>query len=315
MKEQRKTPDKVLELTKSEVARAKSLCDDVEFSPMDASRSDFEFMMRVCQVAVEEGANVINIPDTTGYMTHRQYGSLITAVSRLIRVNHPEVVISAHAHGDRGLSAAANMEAVAAGARQVEVAVNNIGPRLGNAGLADTVGNIREGGEPLPPDVYTGVDARRLRETSQLVAELSGKAAPDSLAFTSSTAFAHAEGVHQHDVGGNPRSFEAFEAEAYGQEPGQIVLGPLCGRVGVGIRLKNIGIELAEDDLNNVTARVKDMAVEQGRNLADNDVEMLAAEITGDRIGDSFRLVSADCGESRGQAYAKVKVAGRSRWL
>src|ERR1039458_7375584 len=109
MKEQQKTPDIVMDLTKSEVARAKSLCDDVEFSPMDATRSDPEFMMRVCQIAVAEGATVINIPDTTGDMTHRQFGGLIEVVRQEIHAYNPEVVISAHTHGDRGLSGAANL--------------------------------------------------------------------------------------------------------------------------------------------------------------------------------------------------------------
>jgi 2-isopropylmalate synthase len=290
MKEQGKTPDGVMGLTKSEVARAKLLCDDVEFSPMDATRSDFEFMMRVCQVAVEHGATVINVPDTTGHMTHRQYGHLIAAVGQRIHAHHPGVIIAAHTHGDRGLSAAANMEAIGAGARQVEVAVNGIGPRLGNAGLADIVGNIREGGEPLHADIYTDVDPRQLRETSQLVAKLSGKAAPDNLAFTSSTAFAHVEGIHQHDVATNPRSFESLDADVYGQEPGQIVLGPLSGKAGVGKRLEGIGIELENSQLNAVTAKVKELAVQQGRDLADTDIERIVAQETGEEIVDRFEL-------------------------
>ncbi|HUY84923.1 MAG TPA: alpha-isopropylmalate synthase regulatory domain-containing protein [Candidatus Dormibacteraeota bacterium] len=296
MKEQRLTPEKVKELTASEVARAKSFCDDVEFSPMDASRSDFELVMEVCRIAVENGATVINIPDTTGYMTYRQYGRLIAAVMQGIQPSHPNVVFSAHTHGDRGLSTASNMEAIGAGARQAEVAVNGLGPRLGNADLASIVGNIREGGNPLPSGAYTGVDSRRLVETSRMVAKLSGKPAPSNLPFTSPTAFAHVEGIHQHDVVGNPRSFEALDAAVYGQEPGQIVLGPLSGRVGVSARLENIGIRLEGDELNAVTTQVKDLATKEGRNLADTDIERIAAEYKGQTIEDPVALGSIDIG-------------------
>jgi 2-isopropylmalate synthase len=308
MKEQNLTSEKVKELTASEVARAKSLCNDVEFSPMDASRSDFELVMEVCRIAVENGATVLNIPDTTGYMTYRQYGRMIAAISEGIQPDHPDVIFSAHTHGDRGLSTASNMEAIGAGARQIEVVVNGLGPRLGNADLASIVGNIREGGDPLPSDVYTEVDPRRLVETSRMVARMSGKLAPTNLPFTSPTAFAHVEGIHQHDVVGNPRSFEAMDAADYGQEAGQIVLGPLSGRVGVGARLENIGIHLERDELNAVTARVKEVATEEGRNPEDNDIELLAAEVTGEEIIDYYQLESVDAGEKHGVAQAKVKV-------
>ncbi|HEX5744121.1 MAG TPA: alpha-isopropylmalate synthase regulatory domain-containing protein [Candidatus Saccharimonadales bacterium] len=308
MKEQGLTPEKVKELTASEVARAKSFTDDVEFSPMDASRSDFGLVKEVCRIAVENGATVINVPDTTGFMTYRQYGRMIAAVKEDIEPDHPYVIFSAHTHGDRGLATAAAIEAVGAGARQVEVAVNELGPRLGNAGLASVVGNIREGGDPLPPEVYTDVDPRRLKETGQMVAGMSGKPAPSNLPFTSPTAFAHAEGIHQHDVAGNPRSFEAMEAADYDQEAGRIVLGPLCGRIGVQKRLENIGIGMEGDELNAVTARVKEVAREQGRDLEDNDIELLAAEITGETIIDHYQLESVDAGEKQGVAQAKVRI-------
>lgn len=312
MQEQGLTPDKVKELTASEVSRAKAFTDDVEFSPMDASRSDFELVKEVCRIAVENGATVLNIPDTTGFMTHRQYGRMMEAIIQVIRPDHPEVTFSAHTHGDRGLAIAAAMEAIGAGARQVEVAVNDLGPRLGNLGLASIVGNIREGGDPLPPDAYTDVDSARLVESSRMVEGMSGKSAPSNLPFTSPTAFAHVEGIHQHDVVGNPRSFEAMEASAYGQEAGQIILGPLSGRAGVGARLNNIGIELEIDDLNAVTTRVKEVATEEGRNLEDNDIERLAAEVKGESVYDLhydlFELDSVDAGEKGGVAHAKVKI-------
>lgn len=310
MKEQKLTPEKVKELTASEVARAKSFCDDVEFSPMDASRSDFGLVMEVCRIAVENGATVLNIPDTTGFLTYRQYGRLIATIREEIKLAHPDVIFSAHTHGDRGLATAAAMEAIGAGARQVEVTVNELGPRLGNLGLGSIVGNIREGGDPMPPDIYTKVDPGRLIETGRMVARMSGKPAPGNLPFTSPTAFAHVEGIHQHDVVGNPRSFEAMDAEDYGQEAGQIVLGPLSGRAGVGKRLENIALPLQGDQLNEVTVRVKELATEQGRNLADNDLEDLVSDVVGELFfdPDTFRLDSVDCGEKHGSAFAKVKV-------
>jgi 2-isopropylmalate synthase len=309
MNEQKLTPEKVKELTASEVARAKSFCNDVEFSPMDASRSDFELVKEVCRIAVENGATVLNIPDTTGFMTYREYGRMIAAIREDIQPGYPYVVFSAHTHGDRDLGTPAAMEAIGIGSvRQVEVAVNKLGPRLGNGDLASVVGNIREGGDPIPPGTYTNVDPSRLVETSNMVAGFSGKAALAELPFTSPAAFAHAEGIHQHDIVGNPRSFESMEATAYGQEAGQIVLGPLSGRAGVRKRLENIGIELETDDLNAVTARVKELATEESRNLEDNDIERLAAEVTGETIVDHYQLDSVDAGEKHGVAHAKVKV-------
>lgn len=308
MKAQKRTPEEVKKLTSSEVARAKSFTDDVEFSPMDASRSDFKLVKEVCRIAVENGATVLNIPDTTGFMTYRQYGRLIAAVREDIQPDYPDVIFSAHTHGDRRLSTASSMEAIGAGARQVEVAANALGPRLGNDDLASIVGNIREGGDPIPPGVYTNVDPSRLMETGEMVAGWSGKPAPSDLPFVSPTAFAHVEGIHQRDVVIDPRSFEAMDAVIYGQEAGQIVLGPLSGRAGVRTRLENIGIRVEGDDLNSITARVKEVATEQGRNLEDNDIELLAAEATGKSLVDFFGLDYVDAGEKQGVARAKVKV-------
>ncbi len=287
MHQQDKTPEMVIEEAAAAVEHAKSFTDDVEFSPMDASRSDFAFMMQVCREAVERGATVINIPDTTGYMDPRQYGDMIGRAAKQIHRTHPDVVISAHCHNDRDMATMNTLEAVAAGARQVEVSVNGQGERPGNAKLASVVSGIHEGTSYFPTEIFTGVDTRELTYASQVVADLSGRPLAVNEPLTGRYAFAHGSGVHQDGVIDDVRTYECLVAEDYGQTAGEVVLGSLSGKAGVRSRLRAIGFNPDYDEVRAITVHAKELATSIGRDLDDTDIEQIMADSTGEEITDS----------------------------
>ena len=290
MRQQETNSDIVMDQTRVAVAHAKSLSDDVEFSPMDASRSDFDFVMRVCMEAADKGATVINIPDTTGYMDHRQYGRMIAKATQEIHQRYPDIVISAHCHNDRDNASANTLEAIAAGARQVEVSVNGQGERPGNARLASVVSGIHEGVSYFPKTIHTGVDTTELTYASQLVADLSGRPLAVNEPLTGRYAFAHGSGVHQDGVLDDKETYECLHAPDYGQAAAEIVVGSLSGKAGVRDRLRATGFKPDYDELRATTVLAKDFSTKQGRDLADNDIERIMAEARGEGIEDSVAV-------------------------
>src|SRR6185312_13277096 len=209
------------------VAHAKAQCEDVEFSPMDATRADIEFTAEVCAIAVEEGATVINVPDTVGYTTPEEYAEYFRRLYELVpglRV----VRTSVHCHDDLGLAVANSYAGVLAGARQVECAVNGIGERAGNCSLEEIVMLLR-----TRKDVHgldTGIDTHELARTSRMVSRLTGYAVQPNKAVVGRNAFAHEAGIHQHGVLADRRTYEIMDAESVGLSGSDIVLGKHSGR-------------------------------------------------------------------------------------
>ncbi len=290
MQQQDKTPAIVVKETISAIEHAKSLTDDVEFSPMDASRSDFGFMMGVCMQAVERGSTVINIPDTTGYMDPRQYAQMMRLAGERIHKTHPDVVISAHCHNDRDMATANTLEAIGAGVRQVEVSINGQGERPGNARLASVVSGIHEGTSYFPAEIYTGVATGELTYASQMVADLSGRPLAVNEPLTGRYAFAHGSGVHQDGVIDDKETYECLDAEDYGQIPAEIVVGSLSGKAGVRSRLRAIGFKPDYEEVRAITVYAKEYAAVIGRDLDDPDIEKIMAESRGEQIKNSIAL-------------------------
>ena len=282
------TPDEVLDSAINAVKLARTFTDDVEFSPEDASRSDFDFMMKVILAAVENGATTINIPDTVGYAHPDEYAARIQKAKSIIeeRFGKDTVVISAHCHDDLGMATANSIAAVNAGARQVEVAVNGLGERAGNTSLEQFVANIQEKGGGL----WTSVDTKKLASLSRFVAIKSGVTVLPNSAIVGANAFAHESGIHQDGVSNNVKTYEHMQAENYGQES-TMKIGKLSGKAGIESRLKDLGFAVDPKALYSVRTEAKKQASMIGRALTDTEIESIFANHIGEVIEDSLRIL------------------------
>ena len=220
-KKLRMTEDQVKAEVAAGVARAKSYCDDIEYSPEDGSRSDPEFMRDVLQIAVDNGATTLNIPDTVGFGVPEEFGKLIAYVVDNVKGDY---VVSTHCHNDLGLAVANSLAGVAAGARQIECAINGLGERAGNAALEEIVMAVKTRGDYFG-EIEVGVRTEELARTSRLVARLTGYAVQYNKAVVGRNAFAHEAGIHQHGVLQDRETYEIIDAASVGQEAAQIVLG------------------------------------------------------------------------------------------
>ncbi len=288
----RMTHDEVKAAAAEAVAHAKTLTDDIEFSPEDASRSDFDFMCEVLQLAVDAGATTLNIPDTVGYGMPDEYGRRLAAVRERVPGDY---VISAHCHDDLGLAVANTLGAITHGARQVEVAMNGIGERAGNAALEEIVMALRtredyfaelNGGSPLT----TNVKSEELARTSRLVSRLTGYPVQYNKAVVGRNAFAHESGIHQHGVLTERTTYEIMDPAAVGQGESQIVLGKHSGRHAFSDTLEKMGINLQGDALNQAFTRFKELA-DRKIQLSEADLEAIVAEETGEGFATRWDLV------------------------
>jgi 2-isopropylmalate synthase len=271
----RKSRAEVVEMARHMVARARNYTDDVEFSPMDATRADRAFLFELVRTAWHAGARTINIPDTVGYVLPQALGDLIHAL-----LDHvPELAqgrVSFHGQDDLGLATANSIAAVAAGARQVEVAVNGIGERAGNTALEEIVVALRLHGASL--GVHTDVDPRGIYGVSKLVEEKSGIGVAPNKAIVGRNAFRHASGIHQDGILKKRETFEWIDPAMVGNPHGtQIVLGKLSGRAGFAARVRSLGIDLAPTKLDAAFARFQAIA-DRKREPDDGDVRAACAE-------------------------------------
>src|SRR5437868_12137631 len=247
------TPEQVVTETRNGVSRAREHTDDVEFSPQDATRTPLDFMLEVLQAAVDAGATTLNIPDTVGYGIPWDFGALIQYVRRQIPGDY---VTSTHCHNDLGLATANSLAGVQAGARQVEVCVNGLGERAGNAALEEVVMAVRIRPDQFP-GIEVGVNTEELARTSRLVARLTGYPVQYNKAVVGRNAFAHESGIHQHGVLAERTTYEIIDAAAVGQTGRQIVLGKHSGRHAFSDTLTRMGLTIQGDALNAAFAPFK----------------------------------------------------------
>jgi 2-isopropylmalate synthase len=254
------------------VAHARGYTEDVEISPMDTTRSDVEYLAELIEVAIEEGASTIDLPDTVGYAMPHEFGAMIDKLYELVPALHG-VTLSVHCHDDLGLAVANSLAGVLAGARQVHCTVNGIGERAGNASLEELVMLLRMRGAEVGLD--TGVDTTEITNTSRLVAELTGFAVPPNKAIVGHNAFLHEAGIHQDGVLKNRATYEIIDAAAVGVTGNNsIVLGKHSGRHGLRQVLHEMGHEVEGHALNRAFARFKELADEK-KTLDQADLEAL----------------------------------------
>jgi 2-isopropylmalate synthase len=272
-----------LEQASEAVRLAKSLCDDVEFSPEDATRTDLEFLCQVVEAVVAAGATTVNIPDTVGYTTPGEFGELIRTIRAKVR-GIEDVTISAHCHDDLGLAVANSLAAVAAGARQVECTINGIGERAGNASLEEIVMVMRVRPDRLAYD--TNVVGDQLFPASQMLSEITGVAVQPNKAIIGRNAFAHEAGIHQDGMLKNPLTYEIMTPQSVGVPDSKLVLGKHSGRHALGLRCEQLGHQFDRHQLDDVYRRFVVLA-DQIKQVEDHHLlELIAAVQKGGPSGD-----------------------------
>ncbi len=302
----RKTRAEVLAIAEEMVGYAKSFVTDVEFSPMDAARSDPEYLYQVLERAIAAGATTVNIPDTVGYMTPCEFGGLIKGIKDHVP-NIDQAIISVHGHNDLGLAVANFLEAVKNGARQLECTINGIGERAGNASLEELVMalHVRRQyfnpfvGRPVASEApLTNIDTRQIYKTSRLVSNLTGMLVQPNKAIVGANAFAHESGIHQDGVLKNKLTYEIMDAQSIGLTDNQIVLGKHSGRHAFGARLKELGFELSETEVNKAFLKFKDLA-DKKKEISDWDLEAIVNDEI-QQAPEIFRLelVQVSCGSN-----------------
>ncbi len=256
------------------VAQAKQYVSDVEFSPMDATRAELEFTAEVCQIALDEGATTINIPDTVGYAVPHEYADYLRDLYELVPQLH-EVVLSVHCHDDLGLAVANSLAGLRAGARQVECAVNGIGERAGNASLEEIVMLLHTRHADL--GMYTNAATKEIARTSRLVSRLTGYPVQPNKAIVGRNAFAHESGIHQDGVLKERTTYEIMDATTVGLEANSIVLGKHSGRHALRQALAELGFELSGQALVTAFKRFKEIA-DKKKQVTAMDLEALVTD-------------------------------------
>jgi 2-isopropylmalate synthase len=300
----RSTREDILAQARAAVAHAKSFVDDVEFSPMDATRAELEYTAEVCAVAIEEGATTINIPDTVGYTTPAEYGTYLAGLYRLIP-ELKDVIVSVHCHDDLGLAVANSYAGMLAGARQVECAINGIGERAGNASLEEIVMLLHTRGDAS--GLYTTAVTTEIARTSRLVSRLTGYVVQPNKAIVGRNAFAHESGIHQDGVIKERTTYEIMDATSVGLDANSLVLGKHSGRAALKQTLGELGFHVEGQALNMAFKRFKEIA-DKKKQVTALDLEALVTDDLRDVLA-SYTLESFAVQAGSGRApHARVVV-------
>jgi len=303
----RSTREDVKGLTRASVAQAKALVEDVEFSPMDATRADVEFTAEVLQIALDEGATVINVPDTVGYAMPQEYADFLTRLYALV----PDlrgVTLSTHCHDDLGLAVANSFAGVQAGARQVECAINGIGERAGNASLEEIV-MLLHVRRAHTAGLHTRVQTTELARASRLVSRLTGYVIQPNKAIVGRNAFAHESGIHQDGVLKDRSTFEIMDARTVGLQTNALVLGKHSGRAALRAALEELGYAVEGQALNAAFKRFKDVA-DRKKTVTAMDLEALVTdELRAEHAGWEIEWFDVEA-STRRPPHATVAVKG-----
>ncbi len=302
----RKSREQILQMSCDTVAHARKYTDNIEFSAMDASRTEPAFIHQLLKAVIDAGASTVNIPDTVGYAMPRQFGELIEGVFKNVP-NIDRAVVSIHCHNDLGLAVANSLEAIRCGARQVEGTVNGIGERAGNAALEEIVMAIKTRSDFF--NLTTNVDTKQIYRTSRLVSELTGFAVQPNKAIVGGNAFRHSSGLHVDGMIKQPITYEIIDPRSVGIPSSSLVLGKTSGRHAFKERLSELGYSLKDEDLNRVFTAFKALA-DKKKDITDRDIESLIAEEQR-TVSEVYHLdrVQVTCGD-QGLPMAGVRLIG-----
>jgi len=276
----RKNREETLKMAVDAVSYARSLCDTVEFSPMDAARTEPSYLYEVVEATIEAGASIINIPDTVGYAMPEQFGKFLREILNNVK-NSDQAIFSVHCHNDLGLSVANSLAAVKNGVRQIECTINGVGERAGNTALEEVVMSIQTRGDYFD-DVHTDINTREIYPISRLVSRLMGIVVQPNKAIVGANAFAHSSGIHQDGVIKRRQTFEIINPEDVGIKESMLVLTPRSGRHALQHRLSELGYEVTDEDLDKIYERFIAIA-DKKKEVHDADLEAI--------MQDEMRLV------------------------
>jgi 2-isopropylmalate synthase len=262
------TMDEMAERIHETVTHARNLCDNVQWSPMDATRTEADYLCRTVEIAIKAGATTINIPDTVGYTAPRESADLIRMLLERVP-GADDIIFATHCHNDLGMATANSLAAVEGGARQIECTINGLGERAGNTALEEVVMALKVRGDIMP--YATGIDTRKLINISRRVAAVSGFAVQFNKAIVGKNAFAHESGIHQDGMLKNAETFEIMRPEDVGLVETNIVMGKHSGRAALRSKLENLGFELGDNQLKDVFVRFKDLA-DRKKEIFDEDL-------------------------------------------
>ncbi|MSQ15333.1 MAG: 2-isopropylmalate synthase [Dehalococcoidia bacterium] len=269
-----KNKEEIMNMAVNGVKRAKSHCDDVEFSPMDATRTDPQYLYELLEATIQAGATTVNIPDTVGYATPEEFEKLIRSVFENVPSIH-KAVVSVHCHNDLGLAVANSLAAVRAGARQVEGCINGLGERAGNASLEEVIMVLKTRADYFGVD--TNIDTRQLIRTSRLVSDITGLVVQPNKSIVGANAFRHESGIHQDGILKERTTYEIMDPKDVGLTGTTVYLGKTSGRAGFRSKIKELGYELGDDEFTKVYNSFKDLANKK-KVVTDRDLEALVAD-------------------------------------
>jgi 2-isopropylmalate synthase len=303
------TMDEMADRIHETVSHARNLCDNVQWSPMDATRTEWDYLCRVVEIAIKAGATTINIPDTVGYTAPVESADLIRRLIATVP-GAPDVVFATHCHNDLGMATANALAAVAGGARQIECTINGLGERAGNTALEEVVMALKVRGDIMP--WRTGVDSTKIMNISRRVATVSGFPVQFNKAIVGKNAFAHESGIHQDGVLKNPENFEIMRPEDVGLATNQLPLGKHSGRAALRDKLRQLGFEVGDNQLKDVFVRFKELA-DRKKEVYDDDIVALVGA-TAEAENEHLQLVSLRvlCGTGGpAEATLEMEVDGR----
>jgi 2-isopropylmalate synthase len=303
------TMDEMADRIHETVSHARNLCDNVQWSPMDATRTEWDYLCRVVGIAIAAGATTINIPDTVGYTAPAESADLIRRLIATVP-GASDVVFATHCHNDLGMATANALAAVAGGARQIECTINGLGERAGNTALEEVVMALKVRHDIMP--WTTGVDSTRIMNISRRVATVSGFPVQFNKAIVGKNAFAHESGIHQDGVLKNPENFEIMRPEDVGLATNQLPLGKHSGRAALRDKLRQLGYEVGDNQLKDVFVRFKELA-DRKKEVYDDDIIALVGT-SGEAENEHLQLVSLRvlCGTGGpAEATLEMEVDGR----
>ena len=282
----KKSHDEVLEQTAEMVRYAKRYCEEVEFSAEDATRSDPDFLAKVCEVAIASGASVINIPDSIGYTTPEEYGNLIRLLRGSVK-GAEHIVFSSHCHNDLGLAVANSLAAILAGAQEVQCTINGIGERAGNTALEEIVMSLKARADYYGAD--TGIDTTQIYKTSRLLTAITGIKVQPNKAIVGENAFAQESGTLPQGTLAGGREYTIIQPESVGLTTNKLVLGKQSGRHAFNDRVKELGYSVNFELANTLFKQFKDLA-DKKKTVSDRDIEALVRSVLAQEIPKSFSL-------------------------
>ncbi len=280
------TRDEMADRIHDTVTRARNHCDNVQWSPMDATRTEFDYLCRVIEIAINAGATTINIPDTVGYTAPRESADLIRRLTETVP-GADEVCFATHCHNDLGMATANALAAVDAGARQIECTINGLGERAGNTALEEVVMAMKVRNDIMP--YSTGIDTTKIMNISRRVAAVSGFAVQNNKAIVGRNAFAHESGIHQDGMLKNAETFEIMRPEDVGLSETSLVMGKHSGRAALRTRLRELGHELSDNELKDVFYRFKALA-DRKKEVYDDDLIALMRDTSADGGHDRMQV-------------------------